>query len=284
MITAKTQERITIVIKDYIFSCENEIVDVDTKRKYFEKKTGLDYNTSLIAYLLKFLLSKQVPYKEEYDNFTKIISNVLFGTSSYSNSALHELCRLFFDNIPPSKMEPISNAFQERVGITTEQVLTCQTRSRSISDWSLTLVVVREKELDGDYMIGGIKVKQIYDNFIWQDMLRKREESLNKEVEDKLQAQLAIKKDELKELEDDLLAKFEEQSNNLKEDYEGKHKILQIMSKEIELKENDLLRGFKNSNELFKGIEKPSLAELQAADFITADEKRIICGLLPKTN
>ena len=86
-------------------------------------------------------------------------------------------------------------------------------------------------------------------------------EKKNSEIEEKLQKEYKAK-------EEELLSSFQSKENLLTE-----------REKLLEQKEEKLLAGFQTS---FKCLKYENLNDLQAAKFLTDDEKRIICGLLPK--
>jgi hypothetical protein len=85
-------------------------------------------------------------------------------------------------------------------------------------------------------------------------------------------------KEELNQLEEKLQKKYKSKEKELLEEFLKKENLLIEREELLKEKEAKLLAGFQTS---FQSLEYKNLNDLQAAKFLTDNEKRIICGLLP---
>jgi len=104
------------------------------------------------------------------------------------------------------------------------------------------------------------------------DVRKKQLEQQFSEKEEKL-------KEENNQLEENLQKKYKQKQEELLSQFERSKNLLAEREKLLEQKEEKLLAGFQTS---FKGLKFKNLNDLQAAKFLSDDEKRIICRLLPK--
>lgn len=80
-------------------------------------------------------------------------------------------------------------------------------------------------------------------------------------------------------IEEKLQKNYKQKEEELLSLFKSKKNLLDEREKLLEQKEAKLLAGFQIS---FKSLKYKNLNDLQAAKFLSDDEKRIICGLLPK--
>jgi hypothetical protein len=237
-------------------------------------------NGNLIEYV--YPSKKESREFEEYKNY---ITQKVYIPSRYEDGSRSD----FEDNIkvvigtwsdetfykPVSKnsfIENTFNFFEEKLKINKnfiEQKLLTKKLESGIDGGKATFAKEYFYELDPRLEINNESIVNIIHS------VDDRKKALEQSFEEK-EAELVKKADDLKEK---LQAKFENKEKKLLEEFQNKENLLTEREKLLEQKEEKLLTGFQTS---FKGLNYKNLNDLQAAKFLTDDEKRIICGLLPK--
>lgn len=273
----KTKRTITVFFDHSPFSSSKGILVRDCKREdkwvksneQFTKNFGVDFARCMCA----FVVDLAQKFKEDCPSIMLKELDIWTCESSERKDA-YQFANNYWAQSPEASKPKKEKFFRELLGLDDDEEVVDFRKDRRRTD-SAFLDILKTTELKGDYEINGVKVSEIEGNFEWQEKLKEKEKSIEKKIEDGIvdkKNKLELEKQEYCKR---LQSQFQKDFKELQSQFEEKFA-------EIEAKEKQLLSGFQDLKLLFDKIQKPTLAELQTADFITADEKRIICGLFPK--
>lgn len=222
---------------------------------------------------------KEFPFAQNLESLSSYITNIcdkkIVHDSDLENQILKFFMKVFgFEIEGFTKYNEVLNQRQNYFEIT-------YSFCKEFKNYSFLKIDNETYDLRKKWKEDGIKSQhfETFDSYEFNHSCLISIEEKRREILKKLELEKENFEKKNSELEENLQKKYKQKEEELLSLFESKENLLAEREKLLEEKEAKLLAGFQTS---FKNLKFKNLNDLQAAKFLTDDEKRIICGLLPK--